>query len=52
MAKKKTGFKKGTYKKGEKPSDYAGGWENNLLTAEQLREKAWHRESMSKRSKK
>jgi len=35
------GITKGTYKKDEKPSNYAGIWKGKEINARELREKAW-----------
>ncbi len=38
-------MRKGNYKKGEKPSDFAGAWadrkENEIIDADELRRRAW-----------
>lgn len=38
---KKLNFEKGNYKLGEKPSDFAGIWENEKRDLNEIREKAW-----------
>jgi hypothetical protein len=48
MTKRKKGFEKGKFKKGDKPSDYAGGWENNPITIEEIRKRAWPRTDNNK----